>query len=74
MTLTDFQKGAPVFESKMDQSLFKSSDGLKKILSLTGITFFACEDSSAITAGVAAAAAPAAAQPSMNMPSNQNLG
>jgi hypothetical protein len=73
LTLTDFKKDAPVFESKMDQSIFKSSDGLKKLVSLTGITFFACEDSSTTIPG-AAAAAPAAAQPSMNMPSYQNAG
>jgi hypothetical protein len=44
MTLTDFKDNAPVFESKMDQNLFKSSDGLNKFLSMTGITYFACED------------------------------
>jgi hypothetical protein len=72
MTLTEIKSNVPVFESKLDQSLFKSSDGLKALLSLTGITFFACEDSATTTA--AAAGAPAAALPSMNVPSYNNLG
>lgn len=43
MVLTEVKNGVPVFATRMDQLLFKPSDGIKSALSLSSITYFACE-------------------------------
>lgn len=58
--LAEVKSNDLVFASKMDQTSFKDSDGSKAALSMSGVTFFACEEIPA----PAAPAAPAAAEPS----------